>query len=98
MRIEVVGRQDVEHRDLRHFARVIESQAMRHPAAAVVADDRELVEAEVLHHLDLIERHRALRVVAEVRRVRHLAAVAVAAQVGCNDGTASPAADRRTAT
>ena len=49
--------------------------------AAIVADDGELVEAETLHHFDLIERHRALRVVGVVLAVRRLAAVAVAAQV-----------------
>ena len=53
--------------------------------AAIVADDGELVEAEALHDLDLIERHRALRVVGVILAVRRLAAVAVAAQVGHDD-------------
>ena len=59
---------------------------MRHAAAAIVTDDGKLLEAEVLHHLDLIQRHVALRIVGMVRSVRHLAAVAVATKVWRNDG------------
>ena len=55
---------------------------MRHAPAAIVSDDREPVEAEMLHHLDLIEGHRSLRVVGVSLAVRRLAAVAVPAQVG----------------
>ena len=55
---------------------------MADAAAAIVPDHRELVEAEALHDLDLVERHRALRVVRVVLAVGRLAAVAVAAQVG----------------
>jgi hypothetical protein len=47
-----------------------------------VADNGELLEAEVLHHLDLVERHRALGVVGVILSVRRLAAVAVAAEIG----------------
>jgi hypothetical protein len=41
------------------------STASRHVTrrAAIVPDDGEAVEAEGAHHLDLVERHRALRVV-----------------------------------
>ena len=55
-------------------------------AAAIVADDREAIEAVVLHDLDHVERHRALRVVGVVLAVGRLAAVAVAAQVRHDDG------------
>jgi hypothetical protein len=44
------------------------------------------LEAEVPHDLDLIERHRPLGVVGVVLAVRRLAAVAVAAQIGGDDG------------
>ena len=67
---------------LRHLVGVIERHAVADAAAAIVADDGELVEAETLHHLDLVERHRALRVVDVVLAVGRLAALAVAAQVG----------------
>ncbi len=54
-------------------------------AAAVLADDGEALEAEVPHHLDLVLRHRALRIVRVVGQPLRLAAVAVAAQVGGDD-------------
>ena len=65
---------------------MIERQAVRHPRAAVVADHREALEAERAHHLDLVGRHRALGVRRVIRRARGLVAVAVAAQVGRDDG------------
>ena len=67
---------------------MLHREAPRHPRAAVVADDRKALEAERAHHLDLILRHRALRVVRVVLAVRRLAAVAVAAQIGHHHGKA----------
>ena len=64
---------------------MIERHAVRDAPAAIVADDRKPVEAEMLHHFDLVERHRALRVVGMILAVRRLAAVAVAAQVRRDD-------------
>ena len=63
------------------FSGMIERETLSDAAAAVVADDREAVEAVVVHDLDHVERHRALRVVGVVLAVGRLAAVAVAAQV-----------------
>ena len=59
---------------------------MRHPAAAVVPGDQEAVEAEGRHDLDHVLRHGALGVGRCVRVGGRLAAVAVAAQVGADDG------------
>ena len=59
---------------------------MADAAAAIVADHGKRLEPELLHHLDLIERHRALRIVRVIVAVRRLAAVAVAAQVGDDHG------------
>ena len=87
MRVEVVRRHDVEHAGVRDLVGVIERHAMRDASAAIVADDGKLVEAEVLHHFDLVERHRALRVVGVVLAIRRLAAVAVSTQVGNNHGS-----------
>ena len=46
------GRHDVEHGQPRDALGMIERQPVRHPGAAVVADDQEPLVAEVLHHLD----------------------------------------------
>jgi len=80
--IQVIGRDDVEHRQAGHLVGMIESHPVGDPSAAIVPDHGELVEAEALHDLDLVERHRPLRVVGVVLAVWRLAAVAVAAQVG----------------
>ena len=66
---------------------------MRNPAAAVMADDRESAEAELSHDLDLILRHRALRIAGVIVAVGRLAAIAVAAQISRDDSeVASPVA------
>ena len=66
--------------------RVIERHAVRDARAAVVAEHAEALEAEVAHDLDLIERHRAFRVLVVIVAACDLAAVAVAAQIGDDDG------------
>jgi hypothetical protein len=81
VRVEIVRRHDVEHRGACDLLGVIEQHAMRHASTAVLSDDRELVEAEMLHDFDLVERHGALRVVLVVRAVGRLAAVAIAAEI-----------------
>ena len=40
---------------------------MRDPSAAIVPGDEERLEAELRHHLDLVLRHRALRIRRVVR-------------------------------
>ena len=66
--------------------RMIERHAVRDARAAVVAEHAEALEAEVPHDLDLIERHRALRVESVLGVALDLAAVAVAAQIRGDDG------------
>ena len=52
---------------------------MRHAPAAILTDNRELVEAEVTHDVDLVLRHRALRVIRVIGQALRLAALAVTA-------------------
>ena len=66
--------------------RVVEREAMRNAAAAIVSHHREAVEAEMLHQLDLVLRHGALGIVDVLLAICRLAAVAIAAQVGGDDG------------
>ena len=65
--------------------RCVSLEAEDRPAAAVLADDRETLEAEVLHDVDLVLRQRALRIIRVVGQARRLAAVAVAAQIRRDD-------------
>jgi hypothetical protein len=68
-------RDDVEHYELLDPVRVIEGEAMGNSSAAVMADHGELPEAELLHDLDLVERHRALGIAGVIFALRRLAAV-----------------------
>ena len=86
VRVEIVGRHDVDQHGLRDVVGVIERHPVGDAAAAILADDREPVEAEVLHDVDLVLRHRALRIVRMIGQALRLAAVAVAAQVAGDDG------------
>src|SRR5512145_357555 len=65
---------------------MIERHAVRDARAAIVAEHREALEAEMLHDLDLIEGHRALRIEVVLAVALDLAAVAVAAQIRDDDG------------
>src|SRR4029077_7371385 len=47
---KLVRRYDIDHRELSHFVGMIERHAMADPASAVMADQREFLEPEVLHH------------------------------------------------
>jgi hypothetical protein len=79
-------RQDVEERRLQHALGLIERHAKGGACAAVVAGDEEFIEAERPHHVDLILRHAPERVVRMIRLAARLRAVAVAPQIGRNDG------------
>jgi len=59
---------------------------MRDAPAAVVTGNGEALETEAAHHFDLIQCHRARRVVDVTFSVRRLARVAVSAQIGEHDG------------
>jgi hypothetical protein len=65
---------------------VVAQQAVGHPRAAVVPGDGEPVEAERRHRLDLVERQRPLGIGREIGAGQRLRAVAIAAQIGRDDG------------
>ena len=58
----IIGRQDIEHREFRQPAGMIERQPVRHTPAAIVAGQRKMHMAELLHRLHHGLRHRALGV------------------------------------
>ena len=59
---------------------------MHDARAAVVSGRKELVEPERRHHLDIVLRHRAERIVGMIRLARWLLRVAVAAEIGRDHG------------
>ncbi len=79
-------RDDVEDRRAFHFMRIVEAHAVQHAPAAVMSGGHELVETKRRHHLDLILRHGAERIAGMIVAAERLFAVAVAAQVGGDDG------------
>jgi hypothetical protein len=81
----VPGGDDVKDGDLRHRLGAVKRHPVGHPGAPVMADDRELLEAEVAHHQRLVARHRPLGVALVRRAAGRLAAVTVAAQIGQDD-------------
>src|SRR5688572_19028881 len=81
-----MSRDYVEYRGPLELVRMIERHAVRDARAAVVAEHAEALEAEMPHDLDLIERHRALGVEVVLAVADDLAAVAVTAQIGRDDG------------
>ena len=64
---------------------MLDAEAPRDARAAIVADDGKAIVAERVHHVDVVLRHGALRVVRVIVAVRRFAAVAVAAQVRQDD-------------
>ena len=79
-------RDDVEDRGRLDLLRMVEAHAVQHARAAVVAGGVEAVEAERRHHLDLVLRHGAERIAGMVVAAGRLLGIAVAAQVGRDDG------------
>ena len=82
----VMLRNDVEDGGAQHLVGMIEAHAVQHAGAAVVAGGEEFVVAERRHHLDLVLRHGAERIVFVVVAARRLFGIAVAAQVGGDHG------------
>ncbi len=80
------GRHDIEQRDAAYPRRMVEHQAMRDAATAVVTDELEPRKSQRRHQLDLIERHRPLGIggVGDVRW--RLTAGTVTAQIAADDG------------
>lgn len=61
-----VSGHDIEDGKRFHDTRMIERHAMAGSPAAIVADDAKTIEAELLHHRDLIRGHRAESVIRSV--------------------------------
>src|ERR1700729_4257400 len=79
-------RDDVEDRGARDLFRTIEAHAVQHAGAAIVPGAIELVEAELLHHVELILAHGAERIVLVIVAARHFFGIAITAQVSGDDG------------
>ena len=60
---------------------MIQSQAMRGAAAAIVAHEREFLKSQVLHHFHLVLRHGSLGVRSVIAASWGIAAVSVTAQI-----------------
>jgi hypothetical protein len=82
----MMRRDDIQDRRFGHDIRMVERQAVCDSRSAVVPHDREPIETEMLHDLNLVQRHGALGVIGMVRSTLGLAAVAISSQVGRNDG------------
>ena len=65
---------------------MIEAHAVQHAGAAIVAGGIEPLVAERGHHLDLVRRHGAERIIGMVVAARGLFGIAVAAQIGGDHG------------
>jgi hypothetical protein len=87
-------RRDVQDGQRPHPLTVVARQTMRHAGATIMPDQMELRVPKRLHHLDHIQRHRALCVVAVVWQTRRLGTVAVTAQIGA-DHAVTPGQNRR---
>ena len=61
---------------------MIESQPVRHAAAAIVSDQREFLKSPAGHHIHLVLGHGAFGIIHMVFAVGRLAAVTVAAKIG----------------
>ena len=82
----VMLRNDVEDGGAQNLVGMIEAHAVQHAGAAVVAGGKEAVVAERRHHLDLVLRHGAERIVVVVVAARRLFGIAIAAQIGGDHG------------
>ena len=81
-------RRNVEHGDALDRMRMIEAQAMRDAPPRSWPTSRKRAKPSVAHQLDLIRRHRALRVADVACAAVGLRRIAVAAEVGAHDGEA----------
>src|SRR5258708_1246520 len=79
--VEQVSRHDVENHQLGEDFRMIQSEAMRRAAAAIMPREREFFESQVLHYFHLVLCHRPLRVGEMISASGRLTVVSVTAQV-----------------
>ncbi len=83
---QMMLRNDVENSRARHLFLMIETHAVHHPGAAIVAGDIKAVMAQRFHHLDLILRHGAERIAGMIVTARRLFGIAVTAKIGGDHG------------
>ena len=69
---QMVLRNDVEKGGPLDRARMVEAHAVQHPRAAVVTGGHEARKAERRHHLHLVLRHGAERIVGVIAAARRL--------------------------
>src|SRR6202035_3153850 len=82
---QMVLRKHVHERRFCDGIRMVETQAVKNPRAAVVSTRLKFFKTEVAHDLDLILRHGTDRVGRMVGTVVQLGTIPVAAQIGKND-------------
>ena len=83
---DVMLRHDIEDGRARDLVRMIEAHAVQHAGAAIVTGGVEALVTERRHHLDLVLRHGAERIVFVVLAAGRLFGIAIAAQIGGDDG------------
>src|SRR5579875_3070802 len=84
--IHHVGGCNIEQCQLLHALWMVERHAMSDARTAIMAHDEKFVIAELSHHVDHVLGHRAFRVGAVVIFAEGLGAIAIATQVGRDDG------------
>ena len=82
---QMMLRKHVHERRFCDGIRMVETQAVKNPRAAIVSTRLKFFKPEVAHDLDLILRHGAERVGRMVGTAVRLGTVPVAAQIGKND-------------
>ncbi len=86
--IHLSRRRDVERGELRDALGMVEREAMGDTGATVMRADQEALMAEQRHHLRHVERHGALGIGEVLGVGQRLVAVAIAAQIGADEGEA----------
>ena len=84
--VHMFRRRDVEHRQPRDPIRIVGGQTMGDTPTPVMADDGVAIKPQVRHQARQVPRHGALGIGRMVRVRRRLAAVAVTAQIGHDQG------------
>jgi hypothetical protein len=85
-RPHICRRNDRQGDQRRYGLRVIERQPIADPGAAIVSYDGKFFEAEPLHDGELVGRHRSFRIGAMMLIGLRRAGIAIAAQIGRDDG------------
>ena len=83
--IRFVGWDDIEHGQLEHALRMVECHAIGAAPTTIVPGDKELLKAQLAHHLDLVTRHRPFAIWLVIGCRRRLTTITIATQVRCHD-------------